>query len=78
MISSLNQEVDLQNFKTYLVALGQYEPTINSSYKHVDLYLSLAGSYWALNKKPPYSYSEFAHSISNNLPKTLRLITKNL
>lgn len=73
-----NEETSMTNLQTYLIALGQNEPAISSNYKHVDLYLSLAGSYWALNKNLTISYEQFAESVARSMPKTLRLITKNL
>jgi hypothetical protein len=73
-----NEEEAMSNLETYLIAIGQKEPPIKSTYKHVDLYLSLKGSSWALNKNLNISLTEFAQLLSNNLPKTLRLIAKNL
>lgn len=73
-----NQEVPLNNFELYLVAVGQKNPPITTSYKHVDLYLSLSGIYWALSKKLDIPFDEFTRSITSDVSKTLRLIIKKL
>ena len=73
-----SEKTDFSKLDSYLIALGDREPAIASKYKQIDLYLSLIGISWALQIHPSMTFDDFAKNSSTNMPKTLRLLTKNL